>query len=145
MTKKYFVCSDTNFIENYIRPVNVNFSYSGNSLEDPAHNLTFDYEFTEDFFKHAFFYEIYFNEKRHPVKLHLLGNNSEEIEFPNGWMDFSRYIAEVNRNHFFVKNDDRDYWFCGNGELFSKLLEWAHEAAKQQTKQKIIDLLEYGE
>lgn len=150
MIKKYFVCSDTNYIENYIRPINVNFNYSGNSREDPAYNLTFNYEFTEDFFKHVFFYEIYFNEKRnpiklYPIKLHLLGNNSEEIEFSNGWNDFSRYITKANCNHFFLKNNDGDYWFCGNDELFSKLLEWAHEAAEQQIKQKIIDFLEYGE
>ena len=72
MNKKYCVVSNTYYINEYVRPYNIKYAFCGKSLEDAVSNLDFDFEFTQDFFKHIHFYEVVFNEKEQPIHLSYL-------------------------------------------------------------------------
>lgn len=145
MYKKYCIVSNTKFIHRDIKPINITFSFNGPSLEKAIKNLTFDFEFTNDFFRHVRFYEIYFNEKDQPLRGHCLGKSDDNFECPNGWIDFNDHLQKVQYCNFFLKNNNKNYYFNSNGELFESLLKWAKIAAEQLIKMYIVDLLEYGE
>lgn len=140
MNKKYFVCANTCRISEFVEPTNIKYTFCGNSLKDPVSNLDFDYNLTEGFFRHIRFYEIFFNEKKQPVRIHCLGKEEDDCEFPNTWLDFSEHMVDINYNVFFLK----DKWFDSNSELLIKLMDWAKGVAEQQVRLAIIDSIEEG-
>lgn len=145
MNKKYCIIANTNYIRRDIKPINIKFSFCGNTLEKAIRNFEFDFEFTHDFFRHVQFYEIYFNDKNQPISGHCLGKEKDDFNCPNGWIDFNEHFTKINFCNFFLMKQNNEKFFQSNGELFESLLKWAKESANYLIKEYIIDMLEYGE
>lgn len=143
MIKKYCVLSDTYFIKNYIRPYNIKYAFCGNSLEYLESNLDFEFEFTEEFFRHIRFYEVIFNDKEQPILLTHLKNSGEVLEVPNGWLSLNEYFTKINYHFSLFKKEDQ--WYNSTVDLFSALLKWGREVAEQCVREIIIDSIENKE
>lgn len=143
MNKKYCIVSDTYFIKDYVHPYNIRYTFSGNSLDHPESKLDFDFEFTQDFFKHIRFYEVTFNEKDQPIYLNYLKDNRDNIELPNGWLSLNDYFVGVNYKYIFFK--PRDQWYNSNTDLFRALLKWGKEVSRQAILESIVDDVENQE
>lgn len=144
MIKKYIVLTNSFFIKNYIQITNIRYTYVAKSLNDaPTSNLDYDYDFTEEFFRHIRFYEISFNDNGQPVKLHCLSGEQQDVDFPNGWIDCNHYIQDNEYNHWFVHNNTEEgYYFESNDKLFEAILKWAKEEADYFVRDRIITSIE---
>ena len=140
MTKRYCVLSDTYFIKNYVHPYNIRYTFCGKSLEHPQMNLDFDFEFTEEFFRHIRFYEVIFNEKEQPVHLRYLASEKDNHNLPNGWLDLNDYFDKINYHFSLFKREDQ--WYDSNEELLRALLKWGREVAEQLVRETIIEAIE---
>ena len=147
MNKKYFAASNTYYMKNFIDITDVKYIYSMKSLNDPGYSkLYYNYELTGEFFKHVHFYELYFNDKGSPVKLHWLSEIKDDVEFPNGWIDFNNYLSEIEYNKWFVYNcPEKGIYFDSNEELYKAILRWAKDQVERQIKDKIVDSVENEE
>lgn len=145
MSKKIFACANTYYLGQFVKPTNIKYTFCGTTLEDATYNLDFDFEFSEEFFQHVRFYEVYFNEKNQPIQISLLGKESDNHNFPNGWNDFTIYMSRINYDKFFLRNNEDEYWFDDNGALFEHLLKWAKETARENIKVCLVDTIEYEE
>lgn len=143
--KKYFVCANTHYIKDYIEPINFKYTFSGKSFKNITENFVYDFNFTKGFFQHICFYEIFFNEDGRPTHVHCLGNEDDDFETPNGWYDFHGHMEKVNYHNFFLKDEDGEYWFDDNFKLYERMWKWGKEITKEIIKEKIVDLLTYGE
>jgi hypothetical protein len=139
--KKYFVAADSYYMKDYIEVKNIRYAFCSKSLKDaPVSNLNFDSNFSNEFFKHICFYEIYFNEKEQPVRLHNLTKQEDDIEFANGWLDYNDYIYNNEYNKWFIfKGSEKGVYFDSNSELFEAMLDWKREQAIYYIKDRIID------
>lgn len=143
MNKKYCVVSDTYFIKGCVRPYNIQYTFCGDSLDHPHSKLDFEFEFTEDFFRHIRFYEVTFNEKELPVSLHPLKSDEESIDLPNGWLSLNGYFDKINYHFSLFKIHEQ--WYESNIELWKALLQWGREVAEQRIRETIIDSIENKE
>lgn len=140
MNKKYCVLSNTYFIKGCVHPYNIRYAFCGNSLEYPESNLDFEFEFTEEFFRHIRFYEVIFNDKEQPIFLTHLENNGEVLEVPNGWLSLNEYFDKINYHFSLFKKEDQ--WYDSTIDLFAALLKWGREIAEQRIRETIIDSVE---
>lgn len=132
MEKKYFVCADTVSIKDYVRPVGIMFNKILVSFdEEPLVTYTSNYEFMPEFFEHVRFYELYFNDRGIPIKLHHLDGQKEDKEFPNGWVDYTSYMEGLPHNQRFLYNE-MDSYFGTNSELYCALIEWGKTIANKK-------------
>ena len=143
MSKKYCLLSNTYFIKGCVHPYNIRYAFCGNSLEHPESNLDFDFEFTEEFFRHIRFYEVVFNDKEQPIFLTCLENDKENLELPNGWLSLNAYFAKIN--YHFSCFEQEDQWYDSTVDLFAALLKWGREVAEQRIRESIIDSIENKE
>lgn len=127
MEKKYFVCADMDSMElrGFIQPTNIMQLTAQASLDEES-NVTYynDYKIDNDLFNHIRFYEIYFDENGQPVKLHYLKSKGDEVECPNGWVDYLTHMEKIGYNNWFVFNN-RDAYFSDNIELGVAFFQWA--------------------
>lgn len=137
MNKKYCVVSNTYYINEYVCPYNIKYAFCGKSLEDAVSNLDFDFEFTQDFFKHIRFYEVVFNEKEQPIHLSYLKNDKDNIDLPNGWLSLNEYFDKINFHFSLFKKENQ--WYDSNVDLLKALLKWGKEVAKEAVQEKIVD------
>lgn len=143
MNKKYCIVSDTYYIKNYIRPFNIKYNFYGASLDHPQMNLDFEIEFTDEFFKHIRFYEVFFNKKGQPISVFHLGKEEHSDDLPNGWLSLNEFFEKSNY-HFSLFNST-DQWYDDNSELYIALLRWGKEVAEQRIRESIVDSVENEE
>lgn len=143
MTKKYCIVSDTYYIKNYIRPFNIKYNFYGVSLDHPQVNLDFEIKFTDEFFKHIRFYEVFFNKKGQPISVFHLGKEEHSDDLPNGWLSLNEFFEKSNY-HFSLFNST-DQWYDNNSELYIALLKWGKEVAEQRIRESIVDSIENEE
>ena len=143
MNKKYCIVSDTHYIKNYIRPFNIKYNFYGSSLEDITSNLDFDFEFTEEFFRHIRFYEVLFNDKEQPTYLRYLKNSKDSYSLANGWLSLNEHFDKINFHFSLFKKEDQ--WYESNADLLKALLKWGKEIAEQRIRESIIDSIENKE
>ena len=143
MNRRYCVVSDTYFIKNCVHPYNIRYTYCGSSLEDVTSNLNFDFEFTEEFFRHIRFYEVLFNDKEQPTYLRYLKNTKDSYSLANGWLSLNEYFDKINFHFSLFKKEDQ--WYDSNTDLLKAMLSWGREVAEQRIRESIIDSIENEE
>lgn len=147
MKKKYIVLANTSYMKEHLEITNIRYAFVSKNLGDaPTSNLNYDVDFTDTFYRHIRFYEVTFNDKGQPVKLHCLGGYQDDVEFPNGWIDFSEYLLDAEYYRWFVHNNaEEGYYFDSNEELYKRLLEWSHESADYLVRNRLIESIENEE
>lgn len=140
MRKKYFAVANTYNIKQHLGVKNIQYSFSAKSLNHaPKCQISYKPDYDAGFFQHIRFYEIIFNNKEQPIRLHALGVVDDDAFFELGWFDYTEHMSKINFKNFFLINNKNECYFNSAEEMYEALHNWVMAVAEEKVRERIID------
>ena len=141
MRKKYFAVANTYNIKQHLGVKNIQYSFSEKTLNHaPKCQFSYNLDYESGFFQHIRFYEIFFNNKEQPIRLHALGV-VDDVLFDLGWFDYTEHMSEINFKNFFLTNNKNECYFNSVEEMYEALHYWVMTVAEEKVRERIIDAI----
>ena len=142
MNRKYFAVADTYNIKECLGVKNIEYTFSAKSLNHaPKCRFNCEPDYDVDFFRHIRFYEIFFNSKGNPVRLHALGVIEDDVYFEIDWLEYSEHMSKIGFKNYFLKNNRGDNYFDSAEEMYRTLNKWGWDVTKEKVRERIIDAI----
>ena len=145
MKIKYFVCSDTYFLKDFVHPKNIRYCYLNTDPERKTPSTTFDFdvETSKDFYSRIKYYKLIIDDNGAPQK--LCEADGVKIGDCDGWYGFNDLMKQQRHNHYFtINHNDKEhngYW-NNLADAAIAVQEWIHKVAEMAVVEVIIDSIE---
>ena len=142
MNRKYFAVANTYNIEQFLEVKNIQYTFSAKSLNHaPTCHFKCEPTYEVALFRHLRFYEIFFNSKGQPIRLHALGVVDDDVLFELGWFEYSEHMSKIGFKNYFLINEKNEHYFNSADEMYTAFHNWGIAVADKKVRERIIDAI----